>query len=276
MKNPLINTFLSELEEIYRTSGVTRPFNDYLQFSKMVLFIGFIVEYFTLFGLHYIFDVQGTKLFFGPLILAIVLGLLNLLLLAWYPLYVRDLAVNDIKKNLLYSVTFMLMLSKGGLAIEKIIERVAETETSQYIQKMLNKFIVNIRVFGYNPQESLLDVGKRSSSDLFKKFLDSIVNTIQTSGDLSNLFQYESEQLIMRRESENNELMNNLGLLSEIYVTLLVIAPLLLLILLTTFSFAGQTADSSGINSLNLVVFAGIPLISMVMLILIDMQVSVD
>ena len=170
----------------------------------------------------------------------------------------------------------MLMLSKGGLAIEKIIERVAETETSQYIQKMLNKFIVNIRVFGYNPQESLLDVGKRSSSDLFKKFLDSIVNTIQTSGDLSNLFQYESEQLIMRRESENNELMNNLGLLSEIYVTLLVIAPLLLLILLTTFSFAGQTADSSGINSLNLVVFAGIPLISMVMLILIDMQVSVD
>ncbi len=272
----LIENFLSELEEIYRTSGISQPFNEYLQHGKLALFIGFIVEYFVLFGFHYMLGVQGMNLFIGPLILALVLGLISLLLLAWYPMYVRDLAINDIKKNLLYTVTFMLMLSKGGLAVERIIERVTETETSQYIQKLLNKFLINIGIFGYNPQESLLDVSKRSPSELFTTFLDGIVNTIQTSGNLTNLFQYESDLLIQHRQNENNELLNNLGFLSEIYVTMLVIAPILMLILLTTFSFAGQTGDASGINALNLVVFAGIPLISFLLMIIIDMQVNVD
>jgi flagellar protein FlaJ len=272
----LIDGFLSEFEAIYQKSGVARSFDEYLQLGKLVLFIGFIVEYFLLMGLHYLLGVQGVNLFTGPLILSVILTLVTFVVLAWYPIYIRDIAVNEIDKNLLYTVTFMLMLSKGGLAIEKIIERVSETEQSKYLRNFFNKFLINISVFGFNPQESLRDVKNRSPSELFTRFLDSIVNTIQTSGDLSKLFQFESELLIQRKEEENNELLNNLGFLSEIYVTMLVIAPLLLLVLLTTFSFAGQSSGTSGINSLNLVVFAGIPLLSILMMILIDMQVSVD
>lgn len=272
----MIDRFLSEFEDVYQKSGVSRPFDEYLQLGKLVLFIGFIVEYFLLVGIHFILGVQGIKLFSGPLILSVIFALLTIVLLAWYPMYVRDMAINEIDKNLLYTVTFMLMLSKGGLAIERIIERVSETEQSKYLRNFFNKFLVNISIFGFNPQESLKDVKNRSPSELFTRLLDSIVNTIQTSGDLSSLFQFESDLLIQRKEEENNELLNNLGFLSEIYVTLLVIAPLLLLVLLTTFSFAGQSSDTSGINSLNLVVFAGIPLLSILMMILIDMQVSVD
>jgi len=272
----LIENFLSELEDIYGTSGISRPFSEYLQLSKLVLFIGFLVDYFILFGLHYLFGVQGVRQFSGPLILSLVLSLLTFLLLAWYPIYIRDVALNDINRNLLYTVTFMLMLSKGGISIERIIERVSETESSQYIRNLFNKFLINIKVFGFNPQESLRDVSRRSPSERFTRFLDGIVNTIQTSGDLGSLFQFEADQLIKRKEEENNELLNNLGFLSEIYVTMLVIAPLLLLVLLTTFSFAGSSSGNSGINALNLVVFIGIPLVSAFMMILIDMQVSVD
>jgi len=272
----LIANFFSELEAIYKKSGISRPFDDYLQMGKLVLFVGFIVEYFILFGLHYLLKVEGFRLFSGPLILSILFSLVTILLIAWYPLYARDLAMTDINLNLLYSVTFMFMLSKGGVSIERILERGAETEHSKYIRNLLNKFLINITVFGYNPNESLKDISSRSPSEIFTRFLDSIVNTIQTSGKLSSLFQYVSDQLIQRREEENNELLNNLGFISEIYVTMLVIAPLLLIILLTTFSFAGQTSGASGVNSLNLVVFAGIPLISILILVLIDMQVSID
>ena len=267
---------LSEFEAVYQKSGVSQPFDEYLQQGKLVLFIGFIIEYFILFGFHYLFGVQGTRLFSGPILLSLILMLVTFVLLAWYPMYIRDMAVDEIDKNLLYTVTFMLMLSKGGLAIERIIERVSETEQSKYLRNFFNKFLVNVTIFGFNPQESLKDVKYRSPSELFTRFLDSIVNTIQTSGNLSNLFQFESELLIQRKEEENNELLNNLGFLSEIYVTMLIIAPLLLLVLLTTFSFAGASSGTSGVNSLNLVVFGGIPLLSILMMILIDMQVSVD
>ena len=272
----MITDFMSEWKRVYQESGITRPFYEYIRLGRIALFIGFIIEYFILVGLHFVMGVEGRALFSRPLILAFIAGLITFLLYLGYPLYVQDLAKKDICQNLLYTTTFMYILSKGGLSIENIMERVSGTEPSGYIRKLSEKFLINIQMFGYNPQESLIDLKKRSPCPLLNDQLDGLVNTIKTSGDLSGFFEYESDQLIKRREEENDELINNLAFLSEIYVTLLVIAPLLILILLTTFSFAGQLSGRSGINSLNLVVFIGIPLLSLLMIILIDMQVSLD
>lgn len=273
----MIDNFLSEMEEVYKTSGVSRPFYDYLELGRKVLLVGFIAEYLIITLTSYLLGVHGLKLFITPFLLSVITSLITIFLIGFYPIYTKDLAENDINHNLLYSVSFMLMLSKGGIAIERIIEQVAETESSQYIRNLLNKFIVNVSIFGYNPQESLRDISKRSPSDTFSKFLDSIILTIQTSGNLDNLFEYEVDLLNSRKKEENQELLNKIGFLSEVYVTLLVITPLLLIILLTTFSFAsGQGSGAAGFNTLNLVVFAGIPLISIILLILIDMQVRID
>ncbi len=276
MMRIMIDKFLSEWENAYKESGISRPFYVYLRVGKLLLFIGFILEYFILFGLHFLMGVHGQRLFSSPLILAVIIGLISLLVYLWYPLYVQDLVRNDVSNNLLYTTTFMFILSKGGLSIERIMERVSETEPSEYIRKLIDKFLINIKMFGYNPQDSLNDLKQRNPCPLFNNLINGLISTVKTSGDLSGFFEYESNMLIKRREEENIELINNLGFLSEIYVTMLVIAPLLLLILLTTFSFAGQGSEASGVSSLNLVVFIGIPLLSLLMIVLIDMQVSLD
>ena len=274
----MMQEFLSQFKEVYQKSGISISFDEYLRRAKYILFIGFIVSYFLITGAHFLLRIQGPNVIPSTFILSISSTFILALLVLWYPVYEKDLAVTDIDHNLLNSVTFMLLLSKGGLSIERIIERVAETESSKYIKSLLNKFIVNIKVFGLNPQESLSDMGARSPSDRFTKFIDGVVTATQTSGELDKLFTYESEVLIQQKEEENLALLNNLGFISEIYVTILVIAPLLMIILLTTFSFASGDSSSatSGINSLNLVVFAGIPIISAVLMILVDMQVTVD
>ena len=274
----MMQEFLSEFKAIYRKSGISVSFDEYFRRGKLTLFVGFIVSYFIITGVHYLLRVQGPKIILGTFALSLASTAVIALLLLWYPIYEKDLATSDIEHNLLNSVTFMLLLSKGGLSIERIIERVAESEPSKYIRALLNKFIVNIKVYGLNPQESLNDIADRSPSERFNQFIDGVVTATQTSGELDKLFTYESEMLMQRKEEENLALLNNLGFISEIYVTILIIAPLLMIILLTTFSFAsgGSSDATSGINSLNLVVFAGIPIISAVLMILVDMQVTVD
>lgn len=273
----MIGNFLSEFEKIYRVSGLQRPLDEYFERSKIVVFAGFILSFFIFTFIHVLFRVQGPNVILGPFILSSATTALIAGLVVLYPLYNKDLVESEISKSLLNSVMFMLLLSKSGLSIERIFERVAKTEPNEAIQNYINKFMVNIKVYGLNPQESITDISRRSASGLFTKFLNGILTTIQTSGDLDKLFEYETNQLIQRREEENVALLNNIGFLSEIYVTILVIAPLLMIILLTTFSFAsGSSSGASSINTLNLVVFAGIPLISAVLMILVDMQVSVD
>ncbi len=273
----MMQQFWSELKDVYRKSGINKPFDEYVETARLLLFIGFIVFYFIITGFHYLFQVQGPKVIPSSFALSVSATFVLALLFFWYPMYIKDLAVSDIDRNLLNSVTFMLLLCKGGLSIERIIERVAETEPSKYIRTLLNKFLVNIKVYGLNPQESLTDISERSPSERFTQFLEGVVTTTQTSGDLDKLFEYESDLLIKRKEEENLALLNNIGFLSEIYVTILVIAPLLMIIMLTTFSFtSNEMSGASGINSLNLVVFAGIPIISAILMILVDMQVTVD
>jgi flagellar protein FlaJ len=273
----MMREFWSEFKDVYRKSGVNRPLDEYIETARYVLAIGFVVFYFIIISLHYVFRVEGPKVLTSSFFLTISATFVLALLIIWYPLYTKDLAVSDIDRNLLNSVTFMLLLSKGGLSIERIIERVAETEPSQYIGTLLNKFLVNIKVYGYNPQESLNDVSDRSPSERFTQFIDGVVTTTQTSGDLDKLFEYESDMLIQHKEEENLALLNNIGFLSEIYVTALVIAPLLMIILLTTFSFtSADLSGGAGINLLNLIVFAAIPIISAVLMILVDMQVAID
>ncbi|MFC1803707.1 type II secretion system F family protein, partial [Thermoproteota archaeon] len=175
---------------------------------------------------------------------------------------------------LFHSTSFMLMLSKGGLSIERIIERASETESSEHLRSLYNKFLANITVYGFNPQESLVDLSERSPSKLFSDFIHGILSTIQTNGAIDKLLQFESEKFLHREKEQAEELLNSLGMLSEIYVTLIVIAPLLVLILLTTFSFSNGQSSGAGISILNLVVFIGIPLVSFFLMILIDMKVG--
>jgi len=272
----MIKGFFSELEEIYKKSGLHRSYEDYLSVGKKYLSISFFASYIVFTLLHYVFKIAWIRNLFVSLILSIVSTAVIAVLYALYPIYNRDLAVSDIDMNLLNTVTFMLMLSKGGLSIEQIIERVSESETSKNISALLNKFLVNVKAYGLNPQESLQDISERSPSKLFTQILNGVVTTTQTTSDFSSFFEYESDLLMQRKKEENQTLMDNIGFLSEIYVTLLVIAPLLMIIILTTFSFTSTDIGSLGLNTLNLVVFVGIPIISVILMILVDMQVNVD
>ena len=268
----MINKILTEVEAQYLKSGAILPFHEYLEIGKRILIVGFISSFFIIFGIHYLLNVQGIILLFSTLFFTILFSLILTLLIGIYPNYIKEIGVKDIEKNLLPSISFMHILSRGGFSIERIIERASETEASEYLCNLYNKFLVNLIVYGNNPQESLRDISARSPSKLFSEFLHGVISTIQTNGALDSFLQFESEKLLRREEQESEKLLNSLGILSEIYVTLLVIAPLLIIIVLTTFSISSGPAISYGI--LNAVVFLGIPLISLLLIIIIDMKVS--
>ncbi len=268
----MIDKILLRLEDQYLRSGAIQPFSEYLEIGKKVLILGFVSGFCVIFGIHYILYVKGFRLLYSSFFFDIIFTLILLFLIVFYPFFITDEAVKNIDKNLLPSTSFMLMLSKGGLSIERIIERASETESSNHLRNLYNKFLVNINVYGYNPQESLKDLSDRCSSVLFSDFIHGIISAIQTNGEIDNLMQFETDKLLHREEQESEKLIGSLGMLSEVYITMLVIAPLLVLILLTTFSISNGQTDTAGI--LNTVVFIGIPLLSLFLLIIIDMKVS--
>lgn len=266
---------IQELRKEYISSGLTEPMDEYLRRALIILAAVAGVSFVSAILIQALVWEPGILLLvarsLGVSIAATVLGCLAVFI---YPNYTKDDSRKEMDKGLLPLVGLMYTLSKGGLSIERIMERLTVSAPDKYSENLARKFTLDVGIYGFNPQDALADIAERSPHMFFKQMVENIITTIQTSGDLTGLFKYQLNSLIQIKEEENQRLLGTLGFLSEIYVTVLVVAPLLLIIILTVFSFAGDASGAGGINSLSLIVFLGIPLIAVALLIIVDMQVN--
>ncbi|KYH37909.1 MAG: hypothetical protein AYL28_004870 [Candidatus Bathyarchaeota archaeon B23] len=250
-----------EFREIYSRSGLSTPYEDYMRRTALLSTLTYALSVVLLLILHtWLLPLRGLKLLMAIFIPSATIGLLTLLLSLYYPLYKRNQRRTQIDDSLLYALSYMAALSAGGLPIERIMERISEVEESEALRLIAGKFIADVRVFGFDVPTALRDVARRSPSELMEKLLEGVRNVVQTSGDLRGLLTYEVRRMLGRKREKLKRMMSTLVYLGELYVSLLVVAPILFILILTVLSVIG--GNPLGIPpqiQLNLLVFVGIP-----------------
>ena len=170
----------------------------------------------------------------------------------------------------------MTILSASGTSIEHIMERLTEVEVDSPLHPITKKFLMNVELFGFDATSALADVMRRSPTDNLRKLYMSINNTIQTSGDLKGLLTYEVERQIQLKEEGLKKLTGNLTYMGEIYVTAMVVAPILFILMITILSIINTSFGTSSVLQLNLIVFFGIPLMASAIIIVLDTMLGGD
>jgi len=262
---------LTEFREIYSESGITLPFRDYMMRAVVILGAVFSLSVILTFSIHsMILQVTGSQLIIAVSILSVTITLLATILVLFYPINKKNEMTKKIENGLLYSLGYMTVLSASGLGIETIMERVAEVENNQSIKQLASKFVMNMRLFGMDITSSLEDIASRSASDTLKNVIESINNNIQTSGELKNLFKFEVDRQMQRKRDDLKKVLSNLTYLGELYVALLVVAPILFILIITILSILGTSISGGSILQLNLITFFGMPLLSTMFIIILD------
>lgn len=256
-----MSTLSREFREIYSKSGLSTPYEDYLRRTALLSASAYSISVVLLLILHTrLLEVRGWRILSDIFIPSAIVGLLALLLSLYYPLYKKNQMKEEIEDSLLYALSYMAALSAGGLPIEKIMERVSEVEESEALRMIAGKFMADVRLFGFDVPSALRDAARRSPSEVMEKLLEGLRNVIQTSGDLKGLLTYEVNRMLERRRERLKRMMSTLIYLGELYVSLLVVAPILFILILTVLSVIG--GNPLGIPpqvQLNLLVFIGIP-----------------
>jgi flagellar protein FlaJ len=171
----------------------------------------------------------------------------------------------------------MAILSASGMEIDKIFEQIVEVDENPSIRSLANKFIMDLNLFGYDVSAALEDISRRSASEDIKKILNSINNNIQTSGDLNDLLKFEVDNQLQIKKNNLKKLMDTLAYMGEIYVALLVMAPILFIVMITILSiFGGGSYDNASIPQLLLIVFFGIPVLATGFIIILDTMIGGD
>lgn len=260
-----------EFRTIYEKSGISMPFQDYVKTTTLLILVALALAATTSVAVHSLWlRLAGWKLLLAVLSLSLVaLGLAAFSVL-YYPLHRKNQMHTKIEDGLLYTISYMAVLSAGGISIERIMERVSQIEENLPLKQLAKKFMMDIKLLGFDATTALSDISRRSPSENLSKLLDSVNNTVQTSGDLKSLLTYEVQRLIQRKREKLKRMIGTLTYMGEIYVAAVVVGPIIFMLMLTILSVLGGQLGGSSVLQLNLLVFFGIPVMGAGFTIILD------
>ncbi|MFH2110864.1 MAG: type II secretion system F family protein [Candidatus Bathyarchaeota archaeon] len=265
-----------EFKEIFAESGITTPYDDYVRKIKLLAALAFLVTAILGFAFHHLtLQVINVRVVTAVLALSVASSCLASFVLLYYPLHQRNELREKVEDSLVYTLSYMTVLAAGGVSLEQIMERVSQIEENPTLNQLAKKFIIDAKLLGYDVTSALMDISFRSPSEALSMLFESIATTLQTSGDLKSLLSFEVQKQLQKKREKLEKTKGALVYMGELYVTLIVVTPILLILMLTILSaLGGAPFGISTILQLNLMVFFGIPVFSLNLIILLDTMVK--
>jgi flagellar protein FlaJ len=256
-----------------RKSGMLTSFKPYV---SLTLLASLIIAVVTLFLvpplLHFAFQ---TPLF--PSLLfgvggSLLAGALTIMSFYMYPLYRADVVKRNLDDNMTFATGYLAILAGAGVppnsmfrSLSKIPQKLAIIDESRIITR-------DVELFGTDMITALENASKRTPSEKFKELLEGFIATIHSGGSLMTYLLQRSRQSMRFKRIVLRRFSDTLGMLSEVYVTLLVAGPLIFVVMLAVMAMM----SGAGFGVLNpallllLLTYIGIPVGSVVFLIILD------
>ena len=166
------------------------------------------------------------------------------------------------------------MLASAGINLERLFERIASSESNPGPADLAKRFLRNIRVFGMDTESALTEVAEHCPSEAFAKMLDSISVAHKTTGSIHYLVMFESSRLLQEKRDKLRKTIGSLAVMAELYITLVVVGPIIFIVMMAIFGILPAGGLPQPISIINLIVFIGIPVLSVMFVLLLDSVVA--
>ena len=267
---------LQEFRQIYVESGIPLIYEAYLSTGFLVSLIAAL----SAFGLSLVFELKLVLRPSIPIALVASFVLLGIVfavsLVSWlyYPVLRRRSYRAKLEGQLAYSFGILGVLAAAGMNLERLFERIAYSDSNPVLADLAKRFLRNIRLFGMDTETALAEVAEHSPSQAFARMLDSIAVAYKTTGSIHDLVMFESSRLLQEKRDKLRRTIGSLAVMAEIYITLVVVGPIIFIIMLAIFTLLPAGGLPNPVSFINLVVFVGIPVLSVMFVLMLDSVVS--
>jgi len=210
----------------------------------------------------------------SSLLIGIVLGALCGFLTYTPFLYWPKMKAADrkilIEAGLTSTASYLSAMSSSGVPPDRLFYSLAgEESVAPEISKESRRITRDIEIFGYDILKAIRYASERSPSERFSKFLDGMSATITSGGDLTFYLTAETKALMKLKEEETKEIIEQLGVLAEIFMILGVVAPLFFVVILAILAVISPDAGIGSGFLVTLTYFL-MPILLTVMILLIN------
>ena len=263
----------SEIHIQLKKGGVLIAFKAYVAFVVLTSIIAFGVAIpvaFIVFPLLTGIPMLSVMNLLFTTVIAVFVALITLMVMYIYPGMKASNRKGPIDKNLPYIANFLTLLSSSNVPPSVIFESMAKIETLKEVKLEFSNVIRDIEVFGSDLMSSILANAKLTPNDQLGEILQGYVATVRTGGNPTEYLKITTDKVTKDRIGKLDLMLESLAATAEIYIMMLVAAPLLFVVLFVTLGMigSGTIAGMSMATILYLLTYVGIPIMGAIMIVI--------
>ncbi len=183
-------------------------------------------------------------------------------LLSEYPNSIANTRKKKIDAVLPLAIGYIATMASADMPVENILYELSNSEEYGELGREAKSISVSTRLFGEDIINAVKEGASNSPSQRFSEFLQGIITTQTSGGDLKEYFkqkamQYQTElSTLVKRNTES------LSVLAESYIIVGIMFPLILMVIIGTVTSVIPGEGSETLSVLYLIVFLIIPVIA--------------
>lgn len=189
----------------------------------------------------------------------------------WFMFYVYPASeAGSVQKNISYELPFATihMAAIAGSDIEpvKIFKIIGESEEYKAIGTEIRKVITQVEVYGYDLVTALKNVANTVPNRRLSELFSGLATNISSGGALKNYLEKKSENFLMDYQLERQKYTALAGTFMDVYISILIAAPLILMMMFIVMNVAGLGMGGLGIDTLLFLAIFAIAIVNVIFL----------
>jgi flagellar protein FlaJ len=170
-----------------------------------------------------------------------------------------------------YVASHMSILAAAGVYPARIFKLMLDSSTTPEVASESNEITRDVEILGNDIITAIEAERKRSPSRHFAEFLEGMVATIRSGGDLKNFLLDTTHAMMDLRRIAAKQLVESLASFAEVYVVLLVVFPLLIIVMFSVMALIGGGLAGMSVSMLMMfVTYLVIPLCGFAVVVMLD------
>ena len=208
-----------------------------------------------------------SKIFWIPIIIPII----TFFSMYIYPSLEKSSAGHKIDRELPFAAISMSAISGSMLDPSDIFEIMISTNDYPYLEKEFIKILNELNILGYDLINALKRAAMNSPSKKLAELLNGMSTTINSGGDLPDFFEKRAQTLLFEYRLEREKSTRSAETFMDIYISVVIAAPMILMLLLMMMKISGLGLDLS-ISAITLIMILGVTVINFAFLVFLHLK----
>ena len=183
----------------------------------------------------------------------------------FYPSMERKSNEDRINQELPFATIHMSAISGSMIEPSKIFSIIISTGEYPYLKREFTKLLNEINVYGLDLVSALRNSALNSPSKKLSELFNGLATTINSGGNLTEFFDKRAQTLLFDYRLEREKYTRTAETFMDIYISLVIAAPMILMLLLMMIKISGLGISLST-SMITLIMVLGVSIINILFL----------